>query len=120
MNITTTPTRTAKPTEARKHFKQTLDTELADWKHELNIFRNQTKVAADHLTAEAYVDARAALEILKKGEQDMDVKLVEFQNASDEVWESMKLEVEHAWTQLKKNGADAIARFDKPKPAHRL
>ncbi|GLH73404.1 hypothetical protein GETHLI_19060 [Geothrix limicola] len=83
--------------ENRKSYEGHLDAQLAKWKAEIDLARAK----AGRAEPRAKVQFDLAIDSLQRAHDEANRHLSGLKEASDEVWEDLKLGTEKAWTDIR-------------------
>lgn len=95
--------------DTKELHKQKLQAQLDGWK--ADVAKLKAKATAE--AADAQIAMQNQFEILESNIDEVQAKLTELAEASEEAWESVKHGVESAWNSLTTAVHDAMAKFKK-------
>lgn len=93
--------------ETRKAYIDKMTTQLKQWDDELQ----QLKTIADRAKAEVKTEYYRQIDDLRARRENVQLKLNEIRNASDQAWENLKTGLEKGWSELKTAFDSAKAKF---------
>lgn len=93
--------------ETRKAYIDKMATQLKQWDDELQ----QLKTIADRAKADAKTEYYRQIDDLRARRENIQLKLNEIRNASDQAWENLKTGFEKGWSEFKTAFDSAKAKF---------
>jgi len=95
--------------EEKSNYQKKVESQLNDWKADLDALKEKAKGASADLQAEYNEKIKELEPKIAEGK----VKLAELADAADDAWEDVKDGAESIWGQLKSTFKDVKDRFDK-------
>jgi hypothetical protein len=101
--------------ETRELYKQKYQAQIHEWAAKLDVL----KARAERMSAQKQLDAKPRVDAMHAGLESARAKMLDIASATDDKWEQVKKDVEHAWGETRSavEGAyDAVMSIDEDRP----